>query len=159
MSIVKRAAFGALGTAAVLGYWSLRGGSSSSKATEGIPPQVWGGGAATLSVDVDGSSPGRFSITFDERDKSEPRSLETWTKVEPGPHHWTVDVPARVGGYIDFGADNPKVGDHLYFKIMVNNQIVDEQSDTLKEPLQSGYAFGIQAHFEDYSKGNAPGEE
>ena len=159
MSIVKRAAFGIMGTVGVLAYWSLRGSNSSSKASEGIPPQVWGGGGAKLSVDVESSAPARFSITFDERNKTDARSLETWTKVGPGPHSWTVDVPARVGGYIDFDAEDPKVGDQLHFKIMINNQIVDEQADTLKEPLQSGYAFGIQAHFEDYSRGNAQGEE
>lgn len=68
--------------------------------------------------------------------------------------HFEMLVLGRCGG-----AEDPRVGDQLHFKIMINNQIVDEQADTLKEPLQSGYAFGIQAYFDDYSKGNTAGEE
>ena len=157
MNLLKRAGLGVLGVAAVLAYWSWRGGDSNSSASEGIPAQVWGGGGATLSVEVESSCPARFSVTFTERDKQAAKMLETWTKVEPGSHSWTIDVPSRVGGYIELGAEKPKVGDRLHFRILVNNRMVEEQTDTLHEALQSGYAFFIQAHFQDYSSGEVGG--
>ncbi len=149
-NLFKRGGLAILGLVAVLAYWSLRG-DSSSKASEGIPSQVWGGGAATLAIDVETTAPARFSVTFAERDKQDGRMLETWTKVAAGSHSWTIDVPSRVGGYIELGAEHPNVGDRLRFGIRVNDRVVSEQSDTLREALQPGYAFFVQAHFEDYS--------
>lgn len=149
-NLFKRAGLAILGLVAVLAYWSFRGGDSS-KSAEGIPSQVWGGGAATLAIDVETTAPARFSVTFTERGKQDGRMLETWTKVAAGSHAWTIDVPAQVGGYVELSALDPKVGDHLRFGIRVNDRVVSEQSDTLHEALQSGYAFFIQAHFEDYA--------
>ncbi len=83
--------------------------------------------------------------------------METWTKVGTGSHTWTINVPARVGGYIELGAENPKVGDRLRFRILVNGRVVDEQTDALQEALQSGYAFFVQAYFQDYSTGEHGG--
>jgi hypothetical protein len=77
--------------------------------------------------------------------------LETWTKVPAGTHSWTIDVPSGVGGYIELGAETPQIGDRLRFGIRVNDRVVSEQADTLREALQPGYAFFVQAHFEDYS--------
>jgi hypothetical protein len=149
-NVVKRGGLAILGMVAVLAYWSLRG-DSSSKASEGIPSQVWGGGGATLAIDVETTSPARFSVTFNERGKQDPRMLETWTKVPAGTHSWTIDVPSGVGGYIELGAETPQIGDRLRFGIRVNDRVVSEQADTLHEALQAGYAFFVQAHFEDYS--------
>ena len=154
---VKRAGLSALGLVAILAYWSLRGGGSSSETREGIPSKVWGGGGATLTIEAESTSPARFSVTFSERDTKDHKMMETWTKVGAGSHTWTINVPARVGGYIELGAENPKVGDRLRFSILVNGRVVDEQSDTLQEALQSGYAFFVQAHFQDYSTGEHEG--
>jgi hypothetical protein len=64
-----------------------------------------------------------------------------------------VEVPPGVGGYVDFGADTPQVGDRLRLSIRVNGNVVYEDADTLREPLQNGYAFGVQAYLSDYAKG------
>jgi hypothetical protein len=119
---------------------------------------VWAGGGGTLSIEVESSCPARFSVSFNERDKADPKMLETWTKVGPGTHSWTIDVPPGVGGYIELGGEHPAVGDRLRFRILVNNQVVNEQADTLHEALQSGYAFFIQAHFNDYASGSMEGD-
>ena len=52
-SPVKRAGLSALGLVAVVAYWSLRGGGSSSETREGIPAMVWGGGGATLTIEAE----------------------------------------------------------------------------------------------------------
>lgn len=152
-NLLKRAGLGALGLVAVLTYWSLGGGGSSSETSEGIPSTVWGGGGATLTIEAESTCPTRFSVSFSERDKDDPKLLETWTKVGAGRHTWTINVPAGVGGYIELGAEDPKVGDRLHFRILVNGRVVNEQSDALQEPLEAGYAFFVQAYFEDYAKG------
>jgi len=152
----KRLIYGMVGLVAVLAYWSLK---RSGSASEGIPAQVWGGHGASLSIEVETSSPARFSVSFNERDKEDARYLETWSKVAAGSHSWTIDVPSRVGGYIGITAENPKVGDRLRFRIRVNGRVVDEQAETLEQALQEGYAFGLQAYFEDYSKGELGGGE
>jgi hypothetical protein len=58
-----------------------------------------------------------------------------------------------VGGYVELGAVEPQPGDTLSWEIEVNGQVVDEQSETLEEPLGPGYAFFLQSYFEDYASG------
>ena len=150
---LKRVGMTALGVAAVLTYWSLKGsGDSGVKTSEGIPAKVWDGGGGTVQVEAEGSAPGRFSMTFSQLG-ADGRSMEAWTKVGAGTHSWTVEVPPGVGGYVDFGADTPQVGDRLRLSIRVNGNVVFEDADTLREPLQNGYAFGVQAYLSDYAKG------
>lgn len=151
--LLKRAFVTVLGIAVVLAYWSFTGDDGASKTSEGIPAKVWDGGAAILTVAVETTTPARFSVTFGERVKEDGRSLETWTKIPAGSKSWSINVPARVGGYIDLGAEDPKVGDRLAWKIEVDGRVVDEQTEALEEELKPNYAFGLQAYFEDYSKG------
>jgi hypothetical protein len=48
-------------------------------------------------------------------------------------------------------ADSPKVGDKLSWKIQLNSRIVDQQSETLQQPLAEGYGFFLQSYYDDYS--------
>jgi hypothetical protein len=145
--ILKRAALAVVGMVVTLGYWSFMGDGGSS-AVEGIPAKVWEGDGGVLSVEVESTTPARFSISFsDDND----RSLETWTPLKAGTQTWTMSIPRGAGGYIELGAENPKVGDKLSWKITLNGETVEEQSETLNEPLTSGYAFFLQSAYDDYS--------
>ena len=149
----KRAILGILGVVVMLAYWSFTGsGGSSSETKEGIPAKVWAGGAGKLTIEVETTCAARFSISFSE-DKEDGKSLDTWTKVTAGTHSWTVDVPTAVGGYIDLSCEEAKVGDAAKWRILANGAVADEQSESLDEPLKPGWAFGLQAYFSDYSKG------
>ena len=150
--LLKRAGGAVLGLLIMLAWWSWRGGSDSN-VQKGIPAKVWDGGGGTLTIEAETSVAARFSITFGERDQENGRSLEAWTTIPAGSHSWTIDVPPRVGGYIDLTAENPKVGDRLSWKVVVNGAVVDEQAEGLDQPLEPAYAFGLQAYFEDYSTG------
>jgi hypothetical protein len=150
-NLLKRGVVSVLGMAAVLAYWSFRGGSSG-ESMDKIPAKVWAGGGQ-LSIDVETTCPARMSVTFGERDKEDGKSLEAWQKIPAGRHSWTIDVPPRVGGYIDLTAEEPKVGDRLSWTIRANGRVVDQQSETLEQPLRDGYAFGVQVYVEDYLSG------
>jgi hypothetical protein len=54
---------------------------------------------------------------------------------------------------VDFGCEEPKVGDTLKWRILANGALADEQSESLDEPLKPGSGFGLQIHFSDYSTG------
>ena len=148
--ILKRLVLAVLGVVVTLAWWSFTGDRSSSIAeVKGIPSKVWEGGGGMLAVEVETTSPARFSISFsDEKD----RNLEAWTLVDAGTHSWTVNVPPGAGGYIELGAQEPKVGDKLSWKITLNGTTVDEQSESLDEPLKDGWAFALQSGYDDYSK-------
>jgi hypothetical protein len=146
--IMKRAALGILGVVVTLAYWSFTGGGSDAE-VRGIPSKVWEGGSGTLTVEVEASTPARFAIGFSKDGKEE--SLNAWTPVSAGSHAWAIEVPAGAGGYIDLNAENPKVGDKLSWKILLNGETVEEQSETLDAPLEQGYAFGLVSHYDDYS--------
>lgn len=147
--ILKRAALGVLGIVVTLTWWQFTGYRGSSNEVKGIPEKVWEGGGGTLVVSVDTTTSARFSMSFsDDKD----RSLDAWTPVNAGSHSWTVNVPPGAGGYIELGVLEPKVGDKLDWKITLDGKTVEEQSETLNEPLKSGYAFFLQSFYDDYSK-------
>ncbi|HEX5000835.1 MAG TPA: hypothetical protein VFY29_21600 [Terriglobia bacterium] len=146
--LAKRAVLAILGVVVMLAYWTFTGrGSNNGPTAAGIPAKVHDGGGGLLAINVDSTSAARFSISFSDDNKSE----EFWTPVPAGPHTWVIDVPKGSGGYIELDAENPKVGDKLSWKISLDGKIVDEQSDTLDQPLPNGYAFFLQSDYEDYS--------
>lgn len=151
-SLLFRAGMALLGVVVTLGWWSISGDSSGVSSVQGIPSKVWAGGAGKLQIEVDTTCAARFSVSFNEGGE-DGRSLETWTTVPAGHHRWTIDVPSSVGGYIELGAESPKVGDRLTWKILVNGKVIDEQNESLDEELTSGYAFFLQTYLEDYSAG------
>ena len=128
-------------------WWSIRGGNSGSKHTNGIPTTVCGGGGGQLTIDVRSTCPTHFMISFSDDEEE----LEASEELAVGPHSWTIDIPRGVGGYIELNAVEPKVGDQLTWQIRLNGKVVDEQTDELTEPLEEGYAFFIQSYYDDYS--------
>jgi len=148
-NLLKRAILAVLGVAVMIAWWTFTGDPGSHNEVKGIPAKVWEADGGTLAVEVDTTSAARFSISFgDEKD----RSMTAWTKVDAGSHPWSLEIPRGAGGYIELDAENPKVGDKLQWKITLDGNTVDEQSETLNEPLKSGYAFFLQSYYDDYSK-------
>jgi hypothetical protein len=143
-----------LGAAITLAWWTYTGGHAKVESKNRIPAKVWDGGAVLLTIETEATSAAQMRISFGEDKKNDGKRLETYEDVPAGAHSWTIDVPPRVGGYVELGAVNPNVGDKLEWKIRLNDRVVDEQSETLNEPLRHGYAFFIQSYFEDYSKGS-----
>jgi hypothetical protein len=145
--ILKRAALSLLGVAVMLAYWTFTGSGSNTSSTRGIPARIGPGDGGTLAIEVTSTTPARFSITFDKKDRTE----EFWAPVTPGTHPWAIDIPKDSGGRIELDAENPKVDDTLSWKIRLNGEKVEEQSETLDKPLTSGYAFFLQSYYDDYS--------
>ena len=143
----------ALGLALVLAWWTLRGGGDATETADSIPAVVWEGGGGNLTIHAETTCPARLRIGFSDHAEGveSPRSLETYEDVPAGKHSWTIAVPAQVGGYVELGADSPHPGDRLSWTIKVGGTAVDEQSDTLDRPLESGTAFFIQSYCDDYA--------
>jgi hypothetical protein len=118
-----------------------------------IPAKMWDGGAGTMQIETDASSPAQMRVSFYERSEDDSaKSMETYEDVSAGFHTWTIDLPANTGGYVELGAVTPKVGDKLSMKVLVNGKVAYEEKSTLEEELRPNYAFFVQAHFEDYSR-------
>ena len=154
--MMKRAVIALLGMVVTLTYWSFFGGNAGSQ-VQGIPAKVWDGGGGILSIEVESTTPARFSIGFDG--ESEDESLDAWTPVTTGTHMWTINIPRGAGGYIELSAEAPKVGDKLSWKIHLNGKLVDEQSETLEQPLAAGYGFFLQSYYDDYASISAEADE
>lgn len=149
---LKKVLFSALGMVLVLGYWTLRGSSGTNTETKkSIPAKVWNGGGGTISVELHTSVAGKMSIGFEER-AEHGKSLQTLEHVNAGDHTWSVEVPTNAGGYIEFDAESPKVGDKISWVVRHNGNQIAQDEETLQEELKSGYAFFLQAHYHDYSK-------
>ena len=151
-SLVKKAVGTLLGVVVVLAYWTFVGPGSNTETADKIPAKVWAGGAGTMQIEIDSTSAAQMRVSFDENSESDDaKSLETYEDVPPGFRVWTIDLPANAGGYVELGAVNPKVGDKLSMKVMVNGKVAYEASDTLHEELKPNYAFFVQAFFDDYA--------
>jgi hypothetical protein len=151
-SLVKTIA----GLAVVLAWWTIRGpGDDHTESTRKIPAVVWDGGAGSMTIHAETSCPAQMRVGFSDHreDVEDPRSLNAWEDIPAGRHSWTIDVPAEVGGYVELSATEPKPGDTLSWSIEAAGTTVDEQSETLEQPLQQGYGFFIQSYFDDYATG------
>jgi hypothetical protein len=152
--MVKNLVRTALGVAVMLAWWTLRDDSVEVETASAIPTQVWEGGAGTLEIEVDTSTAATMRIDFGEDDDGMSiRSLDAWQEIGAGHHSFSIDVPAGVGGYVELGAVAPEPGDTLSWTISAGGDVVDEQSDTLERPLEDGYAFFLQAYFDEYATG------
>ena len=159
-TLAIRAGLAVLGVAITLTWWTIHPGASHTQSSSHIPDKVWAGGNE-LEIEVDSSVAATMRVSFSQHDKpaGEQQTLETYEKIPAGTRTWTISVPARVGGYIEIEAENPNPGDRLAMKVKSNGKLVDQQTDKLEQALQSGTAFFLQIHFDDYSKADAEREE
>lgn len=147
-----------VGLALVLAWWTFTGdGDDPGHASaDRIPELVWDGGGGRLSIEADTTSAAQMRVSFSENGGSgEERYLDTWEDVDAGHHSWTIEVPTGVGGTVELGAVDPQPGDSLSWTLRVDGETVDEQSEALEQPLEKGYAFFLQAYFDDYATGTA----
>jgi hypothetical protein len=141
-----------LGMVLVLGWWSFTGNSiSTSPTTDKIPASVWGGGAGVLEIEAETTTPARMSLSFSRDAQDE--HIETYEDVPAGTFRWKIDVPSATSGYVELNALAPKPGDRVQFRILSNGRAVFEDVEQLDQPLEPGYAFFVQAYFDDYAKG------
>ena len=153
-SLAMRIGLGVLGTAAVLTWWTIHPGPSHTQNANKIPAAVWGGGPTTITVEAEGSCASTMRISFSDHSKpvGEQPILETLEKMPTGSRSWTVAVPDKVGGYIEFEAEHPKAGDWLKWRVLFNGQVVKEEKEVLDKDLEPNTAFFLQLYFDDYSK-------
>jgi hypothetical protein len=147
-----------VGLALMLGWWTLRGpGDDHTETASKIPSVVWDGGAGSMTIHTESTTPAQMRVSFSVHSKDseepDPRLLESYEDVPAGSHSWAIDVPKDVGGYVELSATSPQPGDRLHWTIEVGGNTVDEQSDTLEQPLEPGYGFFLQSYFDEYATG------
>ncbi|HEX4999185.1 MAG TPA: hypothetical protein VFY29_13240 [Terriglobia bacterium] len=135
-----------VGAIVLLGGWSYAR-HDHHKLTLGIPAAVGQGDGGTLVIDTESTTRGRFSISFDDDRRVE----EFWIPAIEGEHTWTINIPKKAGGYIEFNAEKPEVGDKLSWKITLNGKTVVDQTETLDQPLAPGHTFLLRSAYNDYS--------
>jgi len=162
-ALAKRLVLGVLGVAVMLGYWTVKGWfvDDANATVSHIPAKIWDGGGGSIVLEAEATEAGRVSISFETNnaiDESDHKLLETWERVGPGFHTWTIEVPPDVSGTAEVDIDGPKVGSKARIAVKVNGRTAVEDRQTLDEPLKNGYAFFAQVQLEDYAKGT-PGED
>jgi hypothetical protein len=148
-----------IGVVIALGWLTLKdrmrgdGGDSSSNR---IPAVVFGGGAATLTIEATTSEPAKVVAVFETNlDMGDPKHklLETRQMVEAGTHTFTIDVPADVSGIVEVGIEEPTVGATVDLVCRINGQFVQRDAQRLEAPLEEGWGFAAQIEFDDFAKG------
>ena len=148
-----------IGVVLVLGWLTVKDrkkGSDAPPPNDKIPSVVFGGGAATLTIEATASEPAKVSAVFEtgyQVDDSKHKLLETWQMVEAGTHTFTIDVPAGVSGRVEVGIDHPSVGATVELICRVNDELIHRDTAQLDQPLQEGTAFFTQIEFDDFATG------
>jgi len=141
-----------VGLVLVLAWWTFTGNViSTQRAVPKIPTRVFGGGAGKVEVEAETTTRARMMIGFSREERDE--HLESFEDVPAGTYRWAIDVPSATSGYVELNAVEPKAGDRLVVRIAANGRTVFEDTDQLKQPLEPGYAFFVQAYLDDYAKG------
>jgi hypothetical protein len=151
--LLIRGGLALLGMAITLTWWTIRPDGHKVQQSSSIPARV-GAGGNTMEISVEGAGAATMRVGFEDLSKpaGSQEVLDSWEKVPAGAHNWSIDVPSGLGGYVEFEADAPKVGDKLTMQIRMNGELVADQGETLDSPLEPNYAFALQEHFDDYSK-------
>ena len=143
-----------LGLVVTLVWWSIHDSGSDTATAAKIPVRVWNGDAGAVVVEVETSVAAQMRASFYEDEtgmNEDARSLETWEDIGVGTRTWSIGVPARVGGTLELSAVDPEPGAQLRWRILVNGEVVREETETLEQALAPGYGFFLQAEFDDYA--------
>jgi hypothetical protein len=152
--LLLRLGLSLLGVAVMLSWWTWGPKQKQTHAEQShIPAKILAGGES-LEIDADTTTAATMRVSFDDLDRpiGQQAILNSFEKIPAGSRSWTIDVPAGVGGLIELEADHPNPGDTLTMRVHMNENLVDEQSETLDQPLEPDTAFFVQKDFDDYSK-------
>jgi hypothetical protein len=154
--LLLKAGMAVLGVVVTLLWWTYHEKGSSAQSVSHIPSKVAAGGNQ-LEIVAEASTPSTMRVLFEDLSKPAGQQIliESWEKIPAGPHSWTVDVPAGIGGSIELNADHPHAGDTLSTRVKVNGKEIDQQTDKLERPLEPNTAFFVQFHYDDFSKASA----
>ena len=152
----KRAALKVVGTVVgamiCLAWWSLTGsGESHVDRHSEMPTEVFAGGAR---LDIEATVNQRavlkasFSRVLDEQ-TADDEEVYVEQELAVGTHHLRTSVPDNVYTYLEIGVPEAQPGAQIDWTVRVNGESAVQESETLDEPLQSGYGFFVQFEFED----------
>jgi hypothetical protein len=155
-SLVKRVLVAGAGMVLVLGWWTIEGkfSGTTTAASDRIPAKLWEGGGTTLTIETESSDPAVLRALFESttRTNGTPvRSLDSFEKIAAGHHTWTVDVPATVGGDLEFEAENPKSGSRLSWTVRAGDKVLKQEASTLDSALRANEAFFLKLDTDDFS--------
>jgi hypothetical protein len=159
--LLIRLGLAALSVAITLTWWTLRKGDSHAQSSNSIPAEVWGGGPTKITVEAESSTTATMRISFSDhsRPAGEQPMLETYEKMPVGARSWSVNVPDQVGRYLELGADHPKAGDTLKWRVLINGSVVNEDTQSLEKELAPNTAFFLQLYYDEYAKAREENHE
>ena len=153
----------ALGTAAVLGYWTITGHHTTAANTgpAKMPAKFLAGGGGTLTIEANSSTPATFHYTLHGplENGSAKDKVDGWEEIEAGPHSWTTEIAPNTGVYFELEAKNPPAGAKLNWTVKLNGKEIDTEDESLQEALKPNEAFFLQCVRDDVTKAeSADGE-
>jgi hypothetical protein len=158
--LLLRIGLSLLGCVGTLLWWTYHDKGSNAQSVSHIPAKIAAGGNQ-LEIFTDASTASTVRVSFEDIRKpaGEQILVESSEKISAGTHHWTVDVPSGIGGYIELNADHPNPGDILNAGVKINGSEISHHTDKLERAPEPNAAFFVQFHYDDFSKATAEPEE
>lgn len=147
----KKLIFGVLSVAAGLAWISFGGGATGDyEELDRMPARVFGGGAGTLSLEIETSQPAELSASFHQYDESDGSQSDTYVSEEMaiGRHTRKVAVAPDTYIYVEVEIPDASVGATLSWTVLLDGFEIFREDDRLDEPLD-GDAFFLQFEAED----------
>ncbi len=118
-----------------------------------LPQVVFEGGGGTLEIDVELNRPAELKASFERwLGPEESELLSSSQSLEPGSHHFEVDVPDATYGYFEVGVPDAEVGARIAWTVSLDGAPLERQEVELERPLEPGYAFFVQFEFDEVSE-------
>ena len=153
--MVGKAVMGAIGLALWMGYYTFID-TSDYEYTEvaTLPSVVFEGGGGTLDIDLSINQPGQLTTSFEQWNEAgdDEQSLGSHQPLEPGEHHFSVDVAEATYGYFEVGLPNATVGGKIRWEVRLDGETLTTEEIELEETLADNYAFFVQFEFDDLAQ-------
>ena len=143
----KKLVLGVGGIVVALVWMSVTGGSDGVyEELDRVPEVAFGGGAGTLSIEVEVSQEAQLKTSFSQWDEETEDETAVYASetVFPGTFVRSVDVAPDTYVYFEVGVPEATVGATLAWTVYLDGEEIWRESERLEEALEDGYAFFVQ---------------
>lgn len=149
---VTKTVSSALGLVLFIGWINLKGGDDEvhvEHLTE-LPAAVFDGGGGVVGIELELNEPAELHATFERWNESDESETVSVVRVlEPGDHSFEVDLSEDAYAFFQVGMDEPPVGAEMSWRVTLDGELLNEETQRLDEPLDPRYAFALIQEIED----------
>jgi hypothetical protein len=115
-----------------------------------LPQVVFGGGGGVMRIDVELNQPAELKASFERWSGPDTSDLLSSSQaLDPGSHHFEIDVADATYGYLEVGIPEAQVGARIVWTLSLDGRRLDREEVELEQPLRPGHTFTVEFEFDE----------